>query len=306
MDFGQADLTDAKLAGLNLNYSHFEAANLLRVDLRRARLHNANLSEADGTSALLEEADLEGADLSRMNLTGANLRGANLNRTRLVETNLSYSNINNCSVYGISAWDVKVEGTQQSNLIISPAATPMITVDSLEVAQFVYLLLNNERIRDVINTLGQKAVLIIGRFSLERRVVLEAIATELRIRGFLPIIFDFEKSQERDFTETVMVLAGLALFVIADITNPKSSPLELHATVPNYMIPFVPLIKAGETPFSMFLDLQQKFDWVLDIVEYESLENLLHTLDRDVIEPALAKHNELIARKAARLRIKNY
>jgi hypothetical protein len=33
---------------------------------------------------------------------------------------------------------------------------PAITVDSLEVAQFFYLLLNNTKIRDVIETIGKK------------------------------------------------------------------------------------------------------------------------------------------------------
>jgi hypothetical protein len=32
----------------------------------------------------------------------------------------------------------------------------------------------------------------------------------------------------------------LSRFIIADITNPRSSPLELQATMPDYMIPFVP------------------------------------------------------------------
>src|SRR6266566_7635429 len=43
---------------------------------------------------------------------------------------------------------------------------------------------------------------------------------------------------------------GVALHErLVGITNPKSSPLELQATVPDYMIPFVPLIQAGEQPF---------------------------------------------------------
>jgi hypothetical protein len=45
-------------------------------------------------------------------------------------------------------------------LIITPPDEPVVTVDNLEVAQFVYLLLNNEKIRDVINTIGEKGVLI--------------------------------------------------------------------------------------------------------------------------------------------------
>ena len=32
----------------------------------------------------------------------------------------------------------------------------MVTVDDLEVAQFVYLMLNNRKIRNVIDTIGKK------------------------------------------------------------------------------------------------------------------------------------------------------
>ena len=94
-------------------------------------------------------------------------------------------------------------------------------------------------------------------------------------------------------------LAGMARFVIADISNPKSSPLELQATVPNYMIPFVPILQMGEAPFSMFQDLKQKYgDWVLDVLEYDSLENLRLAFEPAIIVPALEKHAELAARKA--------
>ena len=48
-----------------------------------------------------------------------------------------------CRVYCISAWVVKLAGTLQSNLRIMPEEVDTIEVDNLEVAQFIYLLLNN-------------------------------------------------------------------------------------------------------------------------------------------------------------------
>jgi hypothetical protein len=45
--------------------------------------------------------------------------------------------------YGISAWDVKLEGAKQENLIIT-RHQPKITVDNVEIAQFNYLLLEND------------------------------------------------------------------------------------------------------------------------------------------------------------------
>ena len=64
-----------------------------------------------------------------------------------------------CSIYGISAWDVQLDGAKQLNLTITPDDQPTITVDNLKIAQFIYLLLNNAEIRDVINTLTTKSVL---------------------------------------------------------------------------------------------------------------------------------------------------
>src|SRR4030095_7390523 len=104
-------------------------------------------------------------------------------------------------------------------------------------------------------TIGKKGVLILGRFSdIERKSVLDAIRTELRRQGYIPMVFDFERPTDRDFTETIMTLAGLCCFIIADITKPRSAPLELQATVPSYMTPFIPIIREGEEPFAMFKD----------------------------------------------------
>ena len=114
----------------------------------------------------------------------------------------------------------------------------------------------------------------------------------------LPIVFDFERPTNRDFTETIKTLAGMACFVIADITNPKSSPLELQATVPDYQIPFVPIIQEGEKPFSMMANLQSKYDWVLNTLTYNSGDELIEVLQEAVINPAFEKHKQLQLLKA--------
>ena len=40
----------------------------------------------------------------------------------------------------------------------------------------------------------------------------------------------------------VRLLANLSRFVIVDITNPRSTPLELAEVVPDYMVPFAPIL----------------------------------------------------------------
>jgi hypothetical protein len=156
-----------------------------------------------------------------------------------VHTDLTGADLTGCRIYGISAWDLKLEGANQQNLVITPYGAPTVTVDNIEVAQFVYLLLNNPKIREVIDTIGKKGVLLLGRFTEGRMVVLERLREKLRDLGFVPMVFNFDKPETKDFTETVQLLANLSKFVIVDITNPRSAPLELQATVPDYMVPFV-------------------------------------------------------------------
>jgi len=184
-------------------------------------------------------------------------------------------------------------------LIITREDDPTVTLDNIKVAQFIYLILNNEEIQDVINTLTSKSVLILGRFAIpERKSILDALRNKLREYDLLPIVFDFDRPTDKDFTETIKTLAGLCYFVIADVTNPKSSPLELQATVPDYQIPFVPIIQEGESPFAMMVDLQKKYNWVLKTVTYDSMETLMKVLKPLIIDPAMQKRQELRLIKA--------
>ncbi len=308
-DLSWASLVDADLFNANLTKAKLTEAELPEANLFRATLTEADLVSADLTDSDLRKASLFGADLTKANLTRADLREtvftkANLSETflesaNLVETGLEGANISNSRVYGISAWNLKISPeTQQSNLIITRSNEPNIVVDDLEVAQFIYLLLSNEKIRDIVNTIGEKGVLILGRFTEERKAVLDAIRGKLRGLGFVPMMFDFEKPTQRDFTETIKTLTGLSRFIIADITNPRSSPLELQAIMPDYMIPCVPIIQEDEEPFTMFQDLQQKYgEWVLKVLSYDTVENLLNVMDEAVIKPALEKADQLLLKK---------
>ena len=138
-----------------------------------------------------------------------------------------------------------------------------MTVDNIEVAQFVYLLLHNEKIRDVIDTITSKAVLILGRFTSERIKVLNALRDELRQRNYLPILFDFTKPAHQTIEETVTLLARMARFVIADISDAKSVLHELRAIVPDIpSLPVQPLIVTTQEEPGMF-DFFHKYPWFL-------------------------------------------
>lgn len=159
----------------------------------------------------------------------------------------------------------------------------------MEVAQFVYLLLNYRKLRKVINAVTERGVLILGRFGGGGLEVLQAIAVKLREQHYLPIIFDFVRPQDRNYTETIKVLAGMARFVIADLSGP-SVPQELYATVPYFKIPFVPIIEASRKPYAMAVDLLE-YPWVVrPPVTFATTEELLEQLSAKVIAPAEEKH----------------
>ena len=310
-DLYDADLSGADLSGANLDYAHLNGANLSYALLNGASFNEANLSRASFSAADLSYADLSGANLSGANLSdahltgadlsgadlsGADLSGADLSRATLVETKFAEATLTNCHIYGISAWSLELKGAIQNNLVITPAEEPTITVDNLEVAQFIYLLLNNPKIRDVIDTIARRAVLILGRFTPSRKAVLDALREALRAQGYVPILFDFDKPSSRDLTETISTLAHLARFVIADITDAKSIPQELMIVVPNLpSVPVLPLILNAQHEYGMFEHFT-RFPWVLPVYRYTDEGSLLQSLKENIIEPAEQKAQELAKR----------
>lgn len=298
-DLFQADLRQAKLQLAKLSGVDLQESKLQHADLTETILINATLKEADLSEVDLKLSNLSGADIRAANLTNADLRGSNLSETNFVKANVIDVDISYSNVYGVGVWDLKGDFKSQKDLVITQPGEPAITVDNIKVAQFIYLILNNQEIRDVLNTLTSKTVLILGRFSLpERKRILDALRNKLREYDLLPIVFDFERPTDKDFTETIKTLAGMCYFVIADVTNPKSSPLELQATIPDYQIPFAPIIQEGEYPFAMMVDLQKKYKWVLKTVSYDSEETLMKVLKPLIIDPAMKKRQELRLIKA--------
>jgi hypothetical protein len=164
-DLHSANLREANLVGANLLDTNLVEVDLIEANLSEAILTRADLHGADLTKANLCRAALYNARLNWANLNGANLNGANLSEASLIAADFTDADLTSCTIFGVSAWKLKLGGAKQQNLIITHESEPEIIVDNIEVAQFIYLLLHNQKIRDVIDTITSKAVLILGRFT---------------------------------------------------------------------------------------------------------------------------------------------
>jgi uncharacterized protein YjbI with pentapeptide repeats len=301
VEFSDCEIEDVTFENCNMPRSTFRRSNV-----SRSRFTNANLSKAKMQKAVLKKCQFEGANFSQANLYQSEFYDSHFDFARFIETNFYDSYISNCSVFGSAVWKSNTKESEQINLVITPASESKVYVDNIKVAQFIYLILGNEEIREVVNTLTSKAVLILGRFAVsERKAVLNALREALREYDLLPIVFDFDRPTDRDYTETVQTLAGLSLFVIVDVTNPKSTPLEMESTVKQFKVPYLPIIdlSADQNPFSMMADLQNSFHWVLPTFGYHSKRELLENIETAIIRRAVEKHNELRIQKAAEQKI---
>jgi uncharacterized protein YjbI with pentapeptide repeats len=287
-----ADLREANLTEATLRWADLSQADLTEADLTKANLTEANLTEANLTKANLSQADLKKAELREADLTGADLREADL-----TETNLVGANLTNCYVYGTSVWNVDLKETIQKDLVITPWKETAITVDNLEVAQFISLLLNNKKIRDVIDAITSKIVLILGRFTSERKAILDAIKEELHHRNYSPVLLDFEKPGDFDLLpETLSTLAHMSRFVIADLTDHGASlSVQLECIVPDLpSLPIVPLLQAAGRDV-IFQDWMH-YPWVLETIRYDTDAHLIEMLGEQIIGLAETKFQELTKR----------
>ena len=159
-DLSAINLSDANLSGLNLSRTDLSSAQLVRVDLSGATFNDVNFSHADLSGANLSgatltdcsfsQANLQDANLSHAHLPSADLREANLNRA-----NLEYAELSSSYVYGVSVWNIKLEGAVQTQLNICPEKTASIYVDDLRFAYLKSLALAHSEATNQITTLAQ-------------------------------------------------------------------------------------------------------------------------------------------------------
>jgi uncharacterized protein YjbI with pentapeptide repeats len=305
-DLEGVDLHDAILDRIRLRWAYLRRANLSNASVVKADLRIIDLSQGICGNTDFSHSSFQGAYMrqgacQRANFTNCNLKGVNFDQAKLQHSNLEGADasnaifvdvdfedarLNNCRVYGASVWNAKGLAAGQQDLIITRPGEPTVTVDNLEVAQFIYLLLNNQQIRKVIDTITSKAVLILGRFTPERKAVLDALRTDLRSRDYLPIIFDFDVPSNRDTDETVNLLARMARFIVADVTEAKSVLQELKGIVESLpSVPVQPILASFDQTHGMF-DHLRRYPWVLDPIWYDAKELQPARLSAEILDRA--------------------
>lgn len=293
----RVDFSGADLSGLLIMKAYAEG-----LHLRGAVIENTVFEEGDFSRADFSQATFRNTRFNKTILTGATFDGStfvncNLNRVNLVGASFCVKEITETVVYGIAAWDLNTaDDMKQSKLVIEPTyefysdlvadgKVPM-TVDNIELAQFVYYLSNHKRMRDVLTVLNAQGVLLLGRFrdgGLER---LEAIRETLARRGYMAMIFDFDRPDSLSLTETAVTMAGLAKFVVADLSGP-SVPAELQAIFTQLK---KPILAIGD-PYALFPDVSDKTP-LLMVNRDDEIESKLTELE--------TLHFERVAELAAR------
>jgi hypothetical protein len=107
-------------------------------------------------------------------------------------------------------------------------------------------------------------------------------------------MFDFQPSTNQTTIETIKILANMARFVIADLTDARSVLQELQAIVPGLPSLAVRLlIKKSAHEYGMLDNIRLYRSVVENTYEYESLEDVIASIEENIIVPAEAKVREL-------------
>jgi uncharacterized protein YjbI with pentapeptide repeats len=323
-DLGAARLEHASLRGASLDNANMEAvhaadanfsgarmrdATLRLGDFRRARfldrayMRHVNGREADFTNAKLAEANLTEADLTSARFDGANLRGAALDEAILNRTSFLGASLREASVGGTFIRRVVTDGkTDQRDLSVDVHVVwdrprgEMVEFDDandLRLAQFHDVVDERGAVAFLISASAKRVVLILGRFLRGQKRILNRLAEALRARGKIPVVFDFPGPEEREMSDTVRFIAAMSQFIVVDLTRASSVPLELQATIPDLMVPVLPIVQKGQPVFAMFSDLQRRYTWIQPTVSYTSAEQLVRNVDAAIIDRAKAAAQQI-------------
>jgi uncharacterized protein YjbI with pentapeptide repeats len=287
--FAGCNLDEASLTGCQMSGACFNPRTTSQSTNVRLEPGKGVVS-VDSTTSTTVVTSLARARLDKVDLTCA----------MLVDVDFSDAYLESVTVYGASAWNLVLKGAHQSGLIITPPNEPVATVDDVELAQFIYLLLSSRSVRRVIETLTSRVVLLLGNFGDAGMDFLTKTREMLRRRDYVPVVFDWPRHDKKNLTETVMLLSSMAKFVIVNLTDPRSVPHELRGIIPDSpSLPVLPVIIGGQKPFSMFGDYQD-YPWVLPALQAASIDDAVRRVESEGLDLLERKHAEVVRARTTR------
>jgi CHAT domain-containing protein len=161
------------------------------------------------------------------------------------------------------------------------------TIDNL---QAMMADLDGAGVSRMLSDVASRSVLILGRFKEDRKPVLDFIRREIATAPFsyVPILFDFERPQDRTMIESVLRFAAVSRFVIADLSDPKWVLAELQQIVRNFRsLPVVPIIDAGQDEKEVVAEFEG-YASVHPVVRYRDMPHLKGILAANIVKPAEA------------------
>ncbi len=161
-------------------------------------------------------------------------------------------------------------------------------------------MVDNAKIRSFLDSVSSKFVLILGRFSDERKPVLDRVRETIREFGYVGVMFDFKRSADSTFDQVIMTLSGLSRFVIADLTDPKVVLKEISVILKNYpTVPVRPILKQGHELNLTTLDHALSPAFLVPVFRYQNSDHLVDSIREQIIDPAETRARELEARLTA-------
>jgi uncharacterized protein YjbI with pentapeptide repeats len=261
LNFGGMDLSNARIhkafaEGLNLREAIFDGTQFEEGDFSRADFSGATFRNTKFNKTILTDA----------NFNGTTFINCNLNRVNLTNAQFCVKEIRETVVYGISSWDLHTcPEMKQSKLVIEKTYelysdlvnrghVPLM-VDDIELAQFIHYLTDHKKMRNMINVFNSRGVLLLGKFKDGGIGRLYKLHDWLSDNEYMPMMFDFERPDNLDLTETIVTMAGLSKFIIADLSG-ASVPQELYAISITFKKPIIAYSTDGG--YSMFSDIKRR------------------------------------------------
>jgi hypothetical protein len=245
-DFDAADLTGAEARDARFVGANFFEACLAEANFDGAHLAGADLAGANLRSALFHKADLRGAEIRFADACRADLTETDLRHASLINSDLSRADLTGARIFGLSAWELKLDRAVQRDLVITPPWEPEIVVDDINLAGFLGLTLRNGSIQRIFESASSRAVLILGQFVPAKAPILELLRECLRNKGLFPVSFDVPNPGSPEIEARISAIAPFVRFALSDLPHSLKASTDLRAQVPR--LPSLPLFVLRWTP----------------------------------------------------------